>query len=151
MNHKLTAALALLLFTVCIIHAEHFQVRIGIDDANGYPQPRTGAFTSTAGRELGGSRKLSAGGFSKVQNSDKEAMAAAKFAVTAHDPKLKFNGIEKAEQQIVAGTNYRLTLKVSDDGRERRADAIVWRKLDGQHALTSWTWLDEEPLKQKNL
>jgi hypothetical protein len=87
------------------------------------------------------------GGFTQIENRDEQALAAAKFAVTAHDPKLKFEGIEKVERQVVAGTNYRLTLKVSDNGKERRADAVVWRKLDGQHALTSWKWLDAAPAK----
>jgi len=87
------------------------------------------------------------GGFTEIGNRDEQALVAAKFAVTAHDPKLKFEDIEKVERQVVAGLNYRLTLKVTDNGKERRADAVVWRKLDGQHALTSWKWLDAAPAK----
>ena len=87
------------------------------------------------------------GGFIQIENHDEQALAAAKFAVTAHDPKLKFESIEKVERQVVAGTNYRMTLKVTDNGKERRADAVVWRKLDGQHALTSWKWRDAAPAK----
>ncbi|MEQ1850553.1 MAG: exo-alpha-sialidase [Chthoniobacteraceae bacterium] len=87
------------------------------------------------------------GGFTEIENRDEQALAAAKFAVTAHDPKLKFESIEKVERQVVAGMNYRLTLKVSDNGKERRADAVVWRKLDGQHALSLWKWLDGAPAK----
>ena len=88
------------------------------------------------------------GGFTAIPRHEEEALAAAKFAVTAHDPKLKFEGIEKVERQIVAGTNYRLTLKVSDNGKERRANAVVWRKLDGQNALTSWMWLEGASAKE---
>ena len=87
------------------------------------------------------------GGFTEIENRDEQALAAAKFAVTAHDPKLKFEGIEKVERQVVAGLNYRLTLKASENGMERRADAVVWRKLNGQHALTYWKWLEGAPAK----
>jgi hypothetical protein len=90
------------------------------------------------------------GGFSVIQDHDAQALAAAKYAVTAHDQTLGFEGIEKVEQQIVAGTNYRMTLKVSDKGKERRAEAVVWRKLDGQHAITSWKWLEGAPTKSES-
>ena len=85
------------------------------------------------------------GGFSAVAATDAEALAAAKFAVAARDAKLQFQTIETAERQVVAGLNYRLTLRVSDAGKARRADAVVWRKLDGTHELTSWNWLDDAP------
>ncbi len=87
------------------------------------------------------------GGFSGVSQKNAGALAASKFAVTAHDPKLTFQAVEKVERQVVAGLNYRFTLKVSDGGKIRRADAVVWRKLDGTHQLTSWKWLDEAPAK----
>ena len=82
------------------------------------------------------------GGFSPAVANDEGALAAAKFAANAHDAKLAFVSIEKAERQVVAGLNYKLTIKVTDGGKARRADAVVWRKLDGTHALTSWKWLD---------
>jgi predicted neuraminidase len=82
------------------------------------------------------------GGFSGVSERDEQTVAAAQFAVAARDPHLKFEGIDAAERQVVAGLNYRLTLRVSENGRARRANAVVWRKLDGKHALTSWKWLD---------
>ncbi len=83
------------------------------------------------------------GGFGPVATTDEQALAAAKFAVTAHDAKLVFHSLEKAESQVVAGLNYRLTLKVTERGAARRADAVVWRKLDGKSELTSWKWLSE--------
>jgi predicted neuraminidase len=98
----------------------------------------------------GSASKLSAqipGGFSGVSEKDAGALAAAKAGVAAHDPKLTLEGIEKVDRQVVAGLNYRFTLKVSDGGKIRRADAVVWRKLDGKHQLTSWKWLDEAPAK----
>ena len=85
------------------------------------------------------------GGFSPADAKDAEALAAAKFAVNAHDPKLKFLRIGKVQRQVVAGLNFRLTIQVTDNGKERSADAVVWRKLDGTHALTSWKWIGEAP------
>jgi predicted neuraminidase len=87
------------------------------------------------------------GGFSAVPTTDADAIAAAKFAVTAHDAKLAFQGIAKGERQVVAGLNYHLTIKVADNGASRLAEAIVWRKLDRTHQLTSWKWLDASPAK----
>jgi hypothetical protein len=82
------------------------------------------------------------GGFSDRAKTDEHAIAAAKFAVNAHDAKLQFKAIEKVESQVVAGTNYRITLTVIDKGTARRADVVVWRKLDRTHELTSWKWSD---------
>lgn len=86
-----------------------------------------------------------AGGFSSISTTDEWALAAAKSAVSAHDAKLQFQSIEHAERQVVAGLNYKLTLRVADAGKTRRADVVVWRKLDGTYALTSWKWLDAAP------
>ncbi len=56
------------------------------------------------------------GGFSPVAPTDADALAAAKFAVAKHDAKLTFQAIEKAEHQVVAGMNYRMTVRVLDAG-----------------------------------
>jgi len=86
------------------------------------------------------------GGFSPVAPTDADALAAAKFAVTKHDAKLTFQAIEKAEHQVVAGMNYRMTLRVLDAGKARQAQAVVWHKLgNAGHELTSWKWLDAAP------
>jgi hypothetical protein len=84
------------------------------------------------------------GGFSEQAKTDESAIAAAKFAVNAHDPKLQFKAIEKVESQVVAGTNYRITLTVIDKDKTRRADVVVWHKLGRPrtYELTSWTWAD---------
>ena len=78
------------------------------------------------------------GGYSATAVTDEQALAAAKFAVEAQEPKLVFQSLEKAERQVVAGTNYRLTLKVKLNGTTRVANAVVWHKLDGQFQVTSW-------------
>ncbi|MBI3878097.1 MAG: hypothetical protein HY300_19410, partial [Verrucomicrobia bacterium] len=80
------------------------------------------------------------GGYSPAPVNDPEVQAAAKFATSARDAKLKLLGVERAQQQVVAGQNFRLTLKVDEEGAGRVAEAVVWRKLDGKHELTSWQW-----------
>lgn len=86
------------------------------------------------------------GGFSPVAPTDADALAAAKFAVAKHDAKLTFQAIEKAEHQVVAGMNYRMTLRVLDAGKARQAAVVVWHKLgNAGHELTSWKWLDGAP------
>ncbi len=91
------------------------------------------------------------GGFSPVAPTDADALAAAKFAVAKHDANLTFQAIEKAEQQVVAGMNYRMTLRVLDAGKARQATAVVWHKLgNAGHELTSWKWLDAVPALLKS-
>lgn len=86
------------------------------------------------------------GGYSPVAPTDTDALAAAKFAVAKQDAKLAFQVVEKAEQQVVAGMNYRLALRVLDGPTPRRAEAVVWRKLgNAGHELISWKWLDAAP------
>jgi predicted neuraminidase len=83
-----------------------------------------------------------AGGFSQSSTSDAEVLKASQFAVKAHDAKLTLQSVNTAGQQIVAGLNYKLKLTTSD---ARKADVVVWRKLDGSHELTSWQWIAADP------
>jgi predicted neuraminidase len=85
------------------------------------------------------------GGFTAVSPADEQVVTAAKSAVAARDATLTLQAIVEAERQVVAGLNYRLTLKVADNGASRLAEAIVWHKLDGQYALTSWKSLGDAP------
>lgn len=90
------------------------------------------------------------GGYSPVAATDADALAAAKFAVAKQDAKLTFQALDKAAHQVVAGMNYRLTLRVLDAGKARPAEAVVWRKLgNAGHELTSWKWLDAAPVVLK--
>ena len=82
------------------------------------------------------------GGFSQTATTDAEVLKAAQFAVKAHDVKLTLQSVNAAEQQVVAGINYKLRLTTSDG---RKADAVVWRKLDGSHKLTSWQSISVDP------
>jgi hypothetical protein len=94
------------------------------------------------------------GGYATASVTNKEVVAAAAFAIKAQQdamlekkdmepPKLELLTISQAEQQVVAGMNYRLQLKVKLNGTEKTADAIVWwqawRKAN-PYQLTSWTW-----------
>jgi hypothetical protein len=60
--------------------------------------------------------------------------------------KLELSKILGAEQQVVAGMNYRLKLRVRVNGNEKQAEAIVWwqswRKPD-PYQLTSWKWNEQ--------
>lgn len=100
------------------------------------------------------------GGYSRVTTSERDVMAAAKFALNAQEQamqaknpkptKIEFVQVLKAKQQVVAGFNYWLDLKVKLNGVEKDAEAVVWwqpwaEKV--QYKLTSWEW--KEP-KKKN-
>jgi hypothetical protein len=96
----------------------------------------------------------SIGGYAATSVTNKEVLVAAAYAVKAQQdalhtnknaaaPKLELVTIVGAEEQVVAGINYRLQLKVKLNGREKTAEAVVWwqawRKPD-PHVLTSWKW-----------
>jgi hypothetical protein len=98
------------------------------------------------------STKPMPGGSSKVSVTDKGVTAAAVFAIraqskTIQNPKaqqqatLELVKIIGAEQQVVAGMNYRLTLSVKENGSLKTVEAVVWwqpwRKPKA-YQLTSW-------------
>lgn len=92
------------------------------------------------------------GGFTAVPVNQSEVTQAAAFAVEAERQALKAAGkseplellsVLSAEQQVVAGVNYRLNLKVKRNGQEQVADAVVWWQAWRQpdpYRLTSWAW-----------
>lgn len=91
-----------------------------------------------------------AGGWSEASPDNKDITDAARFAVTAQaavmkaedkkDAALSLVQVLNAGEQVVAGMNYKLVLKVEADGVEREAEAVVWKQLSGDYQLTSWTW-----------
>lgn len=97
------------------------------------------------------------GGWSKASVGDPAVVAAATFAVAArqaederggHTAKLALEEIVAAEQQVVAGMNYRLTLRVKVGDDVRRAEATVWSRpwLEDErerNQLTAWRYLDD--------
>lgn len=46
--------------------------------------------------------------------------------------------ITAAERQVVAGTNYRITMVVRRNAAEERVRAVIWAKLDGTAQVTAW-------------
>jgi hypothetical protein len=93
------------------------------------------------------------GSYASAAVTNQEVCAAAAFAIKAQQAALQDKGgragklelvtILQAEQQVVAGMNYRLKLKVKLDGKEKTAEAVVWwqawRKAE-PYKLTSWKW-----------
>ena len=78
-----------------------------------------------------------------------EAEAAAEFAVTEQakkqDTTIKLVSVEHAESQVVAGTKYRLCMKVEVEDKESNTDVVqevkveVFRSLQKEYKLMSWT------------
>ena len=96
-----------------------------------------------------------AGGYREANVKSKEVIAAAEFAVKEHAAKekvtLELSEIVKASTQVVAGTNFKVTLKVKHKGAVREAQAVVWHKVDKNRTmqLTSWTWQDVKKAEPK--
>ena len=85
-----------------------------------------------------------AGGYGAVDKNDPEVKAAAKYAVAAETRHahhtIKLISINKAEQQVVAGMNYKVCMKVRDGKKTRWATAVVYQNLKNKRSLTSWDW-----------
>lgn len=74
-----------------------------------------------------------AGGWSKVGRDDPDLRPVARFVVPRlprHHPRLL--RIAGGERQVVAGTNWRVVLVLTDRSRWR---ALVWQRLDGTFEL----------------
>ena len=91
------------------------------------------------------------GGREQANVTNQWVVAAATAAVQAQqqvmqkDPSsvgvtLTLVTILSAEQQVLAGMNYYLTLEIKSNDTTRTAEAVVWRRLSGEHKLTSWKW-----------
>lgn len=84
------------------------------------------------------------GNYRPVSKNDPQVKAAARYAVAAEARRsrhaITLLSIDKAEQQVVSGMNYRVCLRVRDNRRVRRATAVVYRHWSGKRSLTSWDW-----------
>ncbi|KAI5414488.1 hypothetical protein KIW84_040110 [Lathyrus oleraceus] len=74
------------------------------------------------------------GGYSPITNiNDPHVIEIANFAVTQYDKrsgaKLEFKKVIKGESQVVAGTNYRLTLSAGEGSVSKIYEAVVYEKL----------------------
>ena len=86
--------------------------------------------------------ELLVGRLSDAAVDDKAVIAAAKFAVEAQEKTMASNKIAlieiaRAREQVVAGTNYYLDLRVDVDGNRRRVEVLALKRLNGKHELTS--------------
>ena len=104
---------------------------------------------------VGGSSCVQAGktgAYARTAVTSETVVAAAQFAIAAQAKalqkdapaaRLELVAIQRAEQQVVAGMNYRLQLKVRHDGAVKEAEAVVWWQAWNQeepYRLTSWIW-----------
>jgi cystatin-C len=73
------------------------------------------------------------GGFKEMSKTDAVVLKAARFAASSEakrtDKEIEFISVIKAERQVVAGTNYRMCLKVNDSGAEGQDEAEVFVKV----------------------
>ena len=95
-----------------------------------------------------------AGGWASAAVAKQEVVAAANFAITAEQAELRKNketpeaklslvSIISAEEQVVAGMNYHLKLKVKLNGKVKKAEATVWWQAwnkEAPYKLTEWKW-----------
>ena len=92
------------------------------------------------------------GGYKEVSASDASVQAAAEYAVSAQAEKsekeISLVDVIKAERQVVAGSNYRMCLKVTSQGEVGEADVthfvnvVVYVDLKGNRKLSSWAASD---------
>jgi hypothetical protein len=83
------------------------------------------------------------GGFGRASTTDEQVVKAANFAILEENKQrrnipLELVSIVKAEQQIVAGINYRLCLSVLSAGKPEQVSATVYRDLKNQYSLSAW-------------
>lgn len=73
------------------------------------------------------------GGYKEMSKTDAVVLKAARFAVSNEgkrtEKEIEFISVIKAERQVVAGTNYRMCLKVNDPGAEGQDEAEVFVKV----------------------
>ena len=84
------------------------------------------------------------GGYGAVSVKDRSVKTAAGIAIRDHVAKehhsLTLVRIVKAEQQVVAGMNYRMCLRVRRPGHKaHNVTAVVYDPLRGRTRLTDWT------------
>lgn len=88
------------------------------------------------------------GGYKSVSTDDPAVVEAAEFAVSNRSENnsvsLRLVSVERAERQVVAGTNFKLCLKVAladedeDAGETQDVKVLVFRSLKNEHTLKSW-------------
>lgn len=83
-----------------------------------------------------------AGGYGDISKKDATVVDAASFAIDRQAEKnasVEMISVERAERQVVAGSNYRLCIAYNAGGKRQEATAVVYHNLRDEFALTSWT------------
>jgi hypothetical protein len=83
------------------------------------------------------------GGYGDLSAKSKEARRAADVAVKARSAKtgktITLVRITKAEQQVVAGLNYRICMTVREGGHKAyTVTAVVYQNLKNKRTLSNW-------------
>jgi hypothetical protein len=105
----------------------------------------------TAFLSIGRTEMNVAGGYSDAPVTDNRVVSTAEFAIKEEEkaireingtPSLKLTLVKiiSAQQQVVAGSNFRLKLKVTINNTEKLVEAVVFQKLSDERELTSWEW-----------
>ncbi len=76
--------------------------------------------------------------YKKLMKTDGGALSAAKFAVKQENRRLSLASIERAESQIVAGTNYKICMKVINNGKIEDVTAVVSMNPKNKFSLIGW-------------
>lgn len=83
------------------------------------------------------------GGYGKISAKSAEAQSGAKFAVSTRarrtGKRIVLWKVLRAEQQVVAGMNYKVCMRVFENGKARTVTAVVYKNLKNKRSLTSWT------------
>ncbi|MDV6332800.1 cystatin domain-containing protein [Asticcacaulis sp. 201] len=84
------------------------------------------------------------GGFQAVDVKDADVQAAADFAIHNAPKPVSLKRILSARQQVVAGMNYSLCLRVKSPRpglftRGHLVSARVYKDLNAHYSLTAWT------------
>jgi hypothetical protein len=84
------------------------------------------------------------GGYSAISVADVDVKAAANFAAGSLKAKLK--SVNSAASQVVAGTNFRMNITLTNG---KRYDVVVFKDLKGHQKLTSSKLLASAKSKSK--
>jgi peroxiredoxin len=98
------------------------------------------------------------GGYMTASVSDADVAAAAAFAVKKAKAKkgVRYSllAVERAEKQVVAGTNYKMCLNVKEGDKTENFTAVVFQNLKQKLSLTSWDMScaanDDAPAKDES-
>ncbi len=105
------------------------------------PASPDAAKAAAATTPTGGQSSVPGGFTNQDPNSDfiKEAatQAATLLASRTGDPTLSLVSVISAATQVVAGTNYRLTLSVATKSGTKQVNVLMYRDLQGNYSLSS--------------